>query len=110
MTMRQPDVRWEFVIDAIRLFERQQQFRVDQEKVAGYFLEILAKPEEFREGLVASKFKSSDVQDAIHRSLVAARGNAISRGLDSVDYTAAVSGVHEVIDVEMACPWPFVIC
>lgn len=110
MTQPPVDVRRQLIMDTIRAFEREEQFGVDEGKVLEYFLTILADPGTFYADFQAGKFTSSDVRTPLFRALVAAEASARTRGLDSVDWEAASAGAREVIEVQMGCPWPFIIC
>ncbi len=104
------DPREDVVNRAIERFSELQQFSV-QADVGRYILDEVIRPTpDFVSGLQYSKFTNELVEEAIARSLAAAKDSAIQRGLPAIDLDAARIGFQQVVEAEMKCPYPFMIC
>lgn len=111
-TFRQPepDARSRIVNEAIQAFEKTHEFKVANKARQYLINETLIPPYDFSVALQDGKINSAEISGTIGKALVLAKQLSMERGLDLIDRQGASDATHRIVEIEMDCPWPWIIC
>ena len=110
MAQIQPDPRYGIVNPVVETFEKTEAIKVADDARLYLLTEILIKPKEFDDALRSGKIKVEDVREPVERLLTKAKQLSIDKGMDYISEDAVKQASHVVIEAQLGCPWPFIIC
>ena len=110
MTQMQPDPRYGIVNPVVETFEQTEAINVADDARLYLLTEILIEPKEFENALQSGKIKVEDVRKPVEKLLTRAKQLSIEKGMDFISEDAVKQASHDVIEAQLGCPWPFIIC
>ena len=105
-----PDPKYSVVTESITKFEVDQDFKVADDARSYLLDEILIGPAEFTVAVQDQRIDLGRVQNAIYSSLIRGKELSLDRCLPDINREIIYLATHEVIEVQMGCEWPFIIC
>lgn len=106
----EPDERHRVVNEGIQIFEKTHETTVTPDARQFLLNKTLIPSQDFAVALQAGKINSGEIQETIGRALVLAKQLSMKRGFDFINRDVASDACHQVIQLEMDCPWPWIIC